>query len=607
MKTNYFKGTMILVLLLTSLAGLLFLQKSGQKIWPQVEKETILSGKQPTSKEIFKSLDQKVLLLSNSQDETSKRALDQYQQILKDMRVGYQVLDVSKQAIPDFKQYERVIVLLANLDDMRESVFKLVDWTQDGGQTLFGVAMVQSDTLSAIQDQLGIAQAVDGMAKVESISFSPKFMIGSGRNYRVSDPFESAYNAQLGQTAELYAWTGGQHKVPLVWRQKAEKGTFVVANIGIYEKATRGFYAAAYSLLGRATAYPVVNGAVYYLDDFPSPVPMGDAQYIKRDYQVSIQDFYTNIWWPDVKSLGSKYGIRHTGGLIENYGNETTGQVVRQDNVEGFRFFGKSLLQNKGEIAYHGYNHQPFSLDNIDYGKVFPDYKHWSSKQAMKKAMQELIDFGEELYPGTNKSVYIPPSNVLSQEGRELLGQDFPMIKAIASNYFEGDLSYVQEFEIADDGIVEMPRVASGAFWDDYMTLSVVSELNMHFVSSHFLHPDDTLDEDRGAKEGWKKMFSSLDKELAWIHKEAAPQLRQLTGSEMAGAVQRYSILKVKQTEEEHLIRYQLENFKDHAYLYLRLNQDAIDHVSGGRVQELGPGFYLLKAESDKIEVDLKE
>ena len=58
----------------------------------------------------------------------------------------------------------------------------------------------------------------------------------------------------------------------------------MVCNIGIYDKVMRGFYAAAISLLGDATAYPVINSAVFYLDDFPSPVPSGDGTYIKRDY-----------------------------------------------------------------------------------------------------------------------------------------------------------------------------------------------------------------------------------------------------------------------------------------------------------------------------------
>ena len=37
--------------------------------------------------------------------------------------------------------------------------------------------------------------------------------------------------------------------------------------------------------------YPVINGSVFYLDDFPSPVPSGDGTYVKRDYGTSIAGF----------------------------------------------------------------------------------------------------------------------------------------------------------------------------------------------------------------------------------------------------------------------------------------------------------------------------
>ncbi|MEI2660149.1 MAG: DUF2194 domain-containing protein [Bifidobacterium adolescentis] len=43
------------------------------------------------------------------------------------------------------------------------------------------------------------------------------------------------------------------------------------------------------------------------------------------------------------------------------------------------------------------------------------------------------------------------------------------------------------------------------------MRLAAESELNMHFVSTHFMHPDDMLDPDRGAKEGWAVYRKGLE------------------------------------------------------------------------------------------------
>ena len=80
--------------------------------------------------------------------------------------------------------------------------------------------------------------------------------------------------------------------------------------LGLYEKVVRGFYAASYSLLTDVGVYPVINGSAFYLDDFPSPVPEGDGTYVKRDYGMSISDFYMDVWWPDMQELASDHNVR---------------------------------------------------------------------------------------------------------------------------------------------------------------------------------------------------------------------------------------------------------------------------------------------------------
>ena len=92
---------------------------------------------------------------------------------------------------------------------------------------------------------------------------------------------------------------------------------------------------------------------------------------------------------------------------------------------------------------------------------------------------------------------------------------------------------------VSEDGVIETPRIISGCVIDDYMEIAALSELNFHFINSHFQHPDDVLDPDRGAEQGWEAMFARLTEYVDWLY-TAAPDLRNLTGSEMAAAVQRY-------------------------------------------------------------------
>ncbi|MFU1881084.1 DUF2194 domain-containing protein, partial [Enterococcus faecium] len=97
--------------------------------------------------------------------------------------------------------------------------------------------------------------------------------------------------------------------------------------------------------------------------------------------QMTVSDFYTNVWWPNMVSLADKYGIKYTGVIIENYEDDTTGSTERQSDSSRFTYFGNMLLQMGGEIGYHGYNHQPLMLSDTDYGDAF-SYNTWTSDTA---------------------------------------------------------------------------------------------------------------------------------------------------------------------------------------------------------------------------------
>ena len=364
----------------------------------------------------------------------------------------------------------------------------------------------------------------------------------------------------------------------------------------------------------------MINGSAFYLDDFPSPVPSGTSTYIERDYGISVGDFYTSIWWPDLLELAEKYGIRYSGMVIEDYSEELEGPFTPNQNTQRFRYFGTSLLKAGGEIGLHGYNHIPLCMEGFDeefgedyvqgtYERLF-DYGYWNSLDDMGASIEELIRFIKELYPEITAEAYVPPSNILSADARKMLSERFPQITSIASIYFEGDVEYTQEFEVAEDGIVETPRVISGCIIDSFMEIGALSELNLHFVNSHFQHPDDVLDEDRGAEAGWETMSNRLDEYMEWLY-SAAPPIRNLTATEMAGAVQRYYYLDVVQEITEDEIILQLSNYQDEAYLMIRINGREPENlqtcIEGGTLTEMGDGLYLIEASQNHIVIQRGE
>lgn len=595
-----FKGILVILGCFLMMAVILFAERAG--IHYQEKKRQISyidRDRIVTEKEVVSSLKKSCLVLMDSSQEESIQAWTQFRQIFMDMRVGTEVVDLQKQTLPELEAYETVTVLLKSLEPLKENVLDICSWVKEGGSVLFALTLQKETYVSMIEQKLGIISSGYQNAEVSSIYFEKDFLIGGGRSYMITDPFDSAWEVQLDETARVYARIGDENGMPLIWERNYGKGKFVIDNFGLTEKAVRGFYAASYSLLTDAGVYPVINGSVFYLDDFPSPVPSGDGTYVRRDYNTSIAEFYSNVWWPDMMTLAAKHGVKYTGVIIENYEDDTDGEITEQTDVQRFQYFGNMILHQGGELGYHGYNHQPLSLSNVDYGTVLP-YKTWTSLDAMEKAVDELIRFGKKMFPATELSVYVPPSNVLSEEGRKLLGEKFPEIRSIASNFFSGEFAYVQEFETAEDGIVEQPRIISGAVIDDYMQMAALSELNMHFVNSHFMHPDDLLDEDRGAALGWEKLKKRLDEYMTWLN-ESAEELRNLTGSELAGAVQRYGALTVDKEITEKEIRLHLGHLYDEAYLMVRINEGKPGDVTGGELVNITGNLYLLRAEESEV------
>ena len=547
------------------------------------------------------------LLVIDSSQEGVSDAESMLDRVLLDMKVPTVTVDLAQgDEIPTLKQYQTMVIAMPNLDPLGEHVLQIMQWVKKGGGVMFAMTPERTGYLDVIGPQIGIESSAYKYVVTEGITPSKDFMLGGGQTYMFSDPFKSSLSVALNDRAQVEA-VSSNGRTPLVWRSSVKSGTAVMCNIGIYVKMVRGFYASAFSLLSSAMAYPVINSAAFYLDDFPSPVPSGNGKYIKRDYNMSISEFYSQVWWPDLVRLAERYGIRFTGVMIENYGDDTKNDPVRQTDNTQFEYYGGLLLRQNGEIGYHGYNHQPLVLPNTDYGSEYP-YVQWPNRKAIVDSLNELIAFQKTVLPAATSSVYVPPSNILSSEGRKIIGEDVPQIRAIASMAFPPDssLEYVQEFGVAADGVVEAPRIVSGSMVNNsYMRLAAVSELNMHYVSTHFMHPDDLLDEDRGAKEGWKTYRKGLEDYLDWLE-QSAPSIRMQTGTECAAAVQRFSGLTVSMATSDDSWDLHLGNLIDQGWLMFRANNGTPGRVRGGSLTKLTGNLYLLKATSATVHIERK-
>lgn len=547
--------------------------------------------------------DKTCLVLSDSTQENNDLFEEHITNVLNIMRVGFDMVDVSEKEIPNFDNYQNTVIAFHDLDALNERSTDLLEWVGRGGGCMFLATPVPSSTLNFFSKYIGISEGGYGYATFSGITILNNFMVG-GDNYTFhwGEPMTIAISCRLGENATTYAVTDDEAKTPLIWETDYGEGRFAVMNVGLCEKSTRGLTASVYRLLDDTCIYPVINASTFFLDDFPSPVPMGDATYIRRDYNRNISSFYSAVWWPDVLSLSDKYGIKYTGLLIDDYTEEVDGSFPQQTDTERFKHFGALLLDNGGEIGLHGYNHLPLCFNGFDF-KNKVNYKPWKNADDAVRALNRALDLGNKLFPNNTMSVYVPPSNILSDEGRKLLHDRLPQIKVIASLYLEGEIEYDQEFEIAEDGIIEFPRLISGAILDEHMRWEALNALNIYYVNSHFMHPDDVLDVDRGADQGWAKLFGNLDDYCNWLYSSAIG-IRNLTGSDAGRATARFDCLSIERKDTENKINLRLIGFYDEAYLMVRCNSGKPKKVSGGEIEHINGDFYLLKATQETVIIE---
>lgn len=547
------------------------------------------------------------LVIFDSQDIGEVAAGEDYKNLratLDSMRVKYDLLDINSGAQINFTKYQSVIVAFTNLDRGASQILALMNWVEAGGKVLFESRPAPSNTFSIIYKKVGMISKEEPLIEVTGVEYRTDLIPGGqGSSIEADEMKEKSFRVQLAESAQVHLVSADLSKTPLLWQYDLGKGRVVFINTDLFgRKEARGILGAAYGLLQDFMVYPVINSSIFFVDDFPAPVPLGDAAVITRDYNMSVADFYTNVWWPDVVNIAKKYNLKYSGVMIETYDDKVAAPFQKQLDNERHRYFGRLLLANGGELGIHGYNHVPLCMADAGLNQK-EDYPSWPSTEAMQLSVYELNRFGKALFPDNAFVTYVPPSNILCPQARLWLPTVLPELRVIASVYIQDfdKTAYVQEFTEASDGIIELPRVISGYDPDDVQRFAAINELSLHYVNSHFVHPDDILDPLRGGTKGWAYLRDQFEAYVKHLE-ESAPGLRNMTSQQAAIAVQRYARLAVQTKSISNGYEIDLGNFYDEAWLMMRSIQKP-SSIDGGTIIPVTSNLYLIKAVKPKITV----
>ncbi|EPE63528.1 polysaccharide deacetylase family protein [Exiguobacterium sp. S17] len=398
-------------------------------------------------------------------------------------------------------------------------------------------------------DLVGVEDFGDYLDGVNGLEFEQELFPGYVNLSQDSELFiHSIADVKLEQSSDVMITA---NKEPILWKAPYGKGEVMYWNTtSLADKNSRGLMIQALSTLFPAFVTQQAGIKVVHFDDFPAPVPGNSNPVIKDAYNLSIKDFFSEIWWRDMKQIAADHDVMYTGFLIGSYKatNEETVEQLNKKIREPMLEYGRGLLQLNGEVGLHGFNHQPLVSGDETMDPEL-GYTRWKDEEQMRSAVDRVVETFDYYLPEEQIRSYVPPSNIIGTSGLSVLNDVFPEGLIIAGLY-SGDTSkgsYVQEFgpDPVNPNLYNFPRVSSGYNETTDETFVVADAVANFGLVSHFIHPDDVLDVYRSKGRSWAAMKDSFEGMFETIH-ATYPHLEALTQYD---AYQKYKLYQQAEIE----------------------------------------------------------
>ncbi|MER2071090.1 MAG: DUF2194 domain-containing protein, partial [Psychrobacillus sp.] len=500
----------------------------------------------------------------------------------------------------------KVVILATDKIGHLGDIENVEQYVHQGGYILFMSVLEPDVDYRILYRKIGVTSFHDYI-NTQGIQLTANVLIGE-KDLVITDEFISNTSLSIALADEAELLAKSYQDIPLLWKSNYGEGAFMSFNgTLLQEKINRGFFVGALSLLEPNFIYPIFNLKVFFIDDFPAPIVRGTTQVIYDAYKKDIPSFYQEIWWPDMLKTARDYDLKYTGAIIETYNDRVEPPFDNIDDKDTHYLisYGRELIDSGGELGFHGYNHQSLVMDK-EVSKVY-GYKEWKKKSDMFKSIQELVTYTKNAFPQYTVTSYVPPSNTLSVEGREALKlawKDLTVISSLYPQDGEG-VAYVQEFEVADDGIIEMPRATSGYYEKVYDRWAEANTMTGVGVFSHFVHPDDVISEDRSNNMGWEQNYELFNEYMSRVQ-HTYPWVRALPATEAALDMAKNIYSHVTWNHSDSGIEGQVTNYRSETFYVLRTTSK-IESLTNCTVLIIDENTYLVTAKAANFKIELEE
>lgn len=435
---------------------------------------------------------QRVLLIADSSDISAKRGLENAKAALSYARLSHDVFDLANdRSWPDTDRYSAIFTVTENLRRLTPAqISDLSDFVEAGGgmAALFRAQPSGLDTLFGVVSHLGPAPARteasgglrfpgQAMPAFAGIVLAPEDIIGHYGMDHLPD-----------LRARILATTFCGK--PVAWTMAVGRGRTAYWNsVFLSEKRARGLIIQTLEAVQPVTVVPSVNAGVTQIDDFPAPLVGRLPEVVQAGFPgLSPEAFYSDVWYPDMQRLASRFGIKFSCFCAFDY-TEARERETAGIDPDTYRPPAETFRPLKSgepvEMGLHGYNHQPLRLGD------------WPDTETMKAALHRAREFWADYDCGPLPNAYVPPNNQYDKAGLRALIDVFPCIQVICGSFFGRDSEGAnREFgpEPWNPDLFCLPRVTAGHECSPHVLFDSASQLATFGVWTHFLHPDDVLD-----------------------------------------------------------------------------------------------------------------
>ena len=329
--------------------------------------------------------------------------------VLKRTKLPFDLIDMARMTElldGDLRRYTAIGIIVPNDQGIDPEL--IGSYLDDGGSV---VALMGGD-LRGLAPHLGSSNSAAGpIIKKGGYRIRSSFLLGEGLS--LEDPeieWRSGWLAPDDDADVLMTDVAGVF--PLAWVTERGRGTVLVWNWdGFGSGDFLGWIVESFLYVRPVGVAATVGLGMIHLDDWPRPMYNAPLDPLS----ITDTEFYTNVWWPDIKTLLGSFGIPYTALLVFNY----NGRIRAPFGIDEFFVaegngsvsVSQEIIESGAELGLHGYNHQSYALEgtsrNLETWESLEDVK--GSLIAGKEAWIAL--FGEHTLPVT----YVPPHNVIDE------------------------------------------------------------------------------------------------------------------------------------------------------------------------------------------------